>query len=170
MPEQKTADYLAQEYLRLQQIIEGFDARALTIKAWSVTFSAAGLGLAYQQHNPVLLLVAAGSALVFWMVEAISKLDQRAFIPRIQQIEDWFARSHGKDSAPFQINRQCKRAYFTGLSAPEVRREMADQGSAFVVPFFAGIIRQPFSALLILASDRAIVPSSPSRMPATIPR
>lgn len=139
MSEDQAADYLSQEYLCLQKIIEGFDARALTIKAWSVTFSAAGLGLAYQQRDPVLLLVAAGSALVFWMVEAISKLDQRAFIPRIRRIEVWFE-SHGQDFAPFQISSQCERAYFTGLSAPEGRRALADRGRAFVVPFFAGIM------------------------------
>jgi hypothetical protein len=134
MPEDKAADYLAQEYLELQKIIEGFDARALTIKAWSVTFSAAGLGFAYQQHNPVLLLVAAGSALVFWMVEAISKLDQRAFIPRISQIEALFVDSYGQRSAPFQINEQCERAHFTGLSASEGRAARA------LVPFLAGIM------------------------------
>ena len=52
MADDKAADYLAQEYLFLQKTVEDFDARALTIKAWSVTFSAAGLGFAYQQHNP----------------------------------------------------------------------------------------------------------------------
>lgn len=137
----KTADYLAQEYLHLQNIIEGFDARALTIKAWSVTFSAAGLGLAYQQHNPVLLLVAAGSALVFWMVEAIWKLDQRAFFPRIRRIEAWFA-EHAPEpmAAPFQISSQCEREFFTGLSGPEARRAWAERGRVFVVPFFAGIM------------------------------
>ena len=36
----KIAAHLAQEYLFLQKVIEDFDARALTIKAWSVTFSA----------------------------------------------------------------------------------------------------------------------------------
>ena len=140
MPEDKATDYLAQEYLRLQDIIEGFDARALTIKAWSVTFSAAGLGLAYQQHNPVLLLVAAGSALVFWMVEAVWKLDQRAFFPRIHRIEGWFAMRYPEpDSAPFQISSQCARHFLTGLSGPERRRALAEQGRVFVVPFYAGI-------------------------------
>jgi len=141
MPEDKTEEYLAQEYLHLQQIIEGFDGRVMTIKAWSVTFSAAGLGLAYQQHNPVLLLVAAGSALVFWMVEAIWKLDQRAFFKRIRQIEDWFAKgSPDRTAAPFQINSQCAREYFTGLSGPEGRRDLAERGFVFVVPFYAGIM------------------------------
>jgi len=44
MDEDKTNALLAQEYLQLQKTVEDFDARALTIKAWSVTFSAAGLG------------------------------------------------------------------------------------------------------------------------------
>ena len=50
---------LSDEYLLLQKRIEEFDGRLLTIKAWSVTFAAAAIGLAYQQHNPRLLLVSA---------------------------------------------------------------------------------------------------------------
>jgi len=101
----KAADQLAQEYLFLQKAVEDFDARALTIKAWSVTFSASGLGLAYQQDKPALLLVAAGSAAAFWIVEAVWKYYQYGIYPRIFAIEAWF-RGHAPDepSAPFQIS------------------------------------------------------------------
>jgi hypothetical protein len=97
----QTADYLAQEYLALEKSVEDFDARSLTIKAWSVTFSAAGLGLAYQQHSPPLLLIAAGSALVFWIVEAMWKVNQQAFYRRIRQIETHFR--GGRQTVPFQV-------------------------------------------------------------------
>ncbi len=93
-------DLLAQEYAALQKTVEDFDARSLTIKAWSVTFSAAGLGLAYQQHNRILLLVAAGSALVFWIVESMWKVNQQAFYRRIRQIEIHFR--GGRQTAPLQ--------------------------------------------------------------------
>lgn len=84
-------ELLRDEYFQLQKTIEDFDGRTLTIKAWSVTFSAAGLGLAYQLSKPQLLLIAAASAWVFWLIEAAWKVHQRAFYRRIDQIEDWFA-------------------------------------------------------------------------------
>jgi len=90
MPDDKTAELLTQEYLSLQKTVEEFDARALTIKAWSVTFSAAGLGLAYERHSRILLLIAAASALVFWLIEAMWKVNQQPFYRRIREIESHF--------------------------------------------------------------------------------
>ena len=101
---------LVQEYMLLQKTVEDFDARALTIKAWSVTFSAAGLGLAYQQGKPLLLLIAALSALTFWIVEAVWKLHQHAFYPRIETLEAWFAGESPDAPAPLQISRAWTRA------------------------------------------------------------
>ena len=83
-------ELLKEEYFQLQKTIEDFDGRTLTIKAWSVTFSATGLGLAYELSRPELLLVAAASAWVFWLIEAAWKVHQRAFYRRVDQIEDWF--------------------------------------------------------------------------------
>lgn len=112
MTRKETADYLAQEYLFLQKTVEDFDARTLTIKAWSVTFSAAGVGLAYHQKNNVLLLVAAGSALVFWIIEATWKYYQRAFYPRIFEIEQWFAtQGAGTAEKPFQISTRWRNEF-----------------------------------------------------------
>ena len=39
MNEEQLRNALQAEYLHLQKVIEDFDGRALTIKAWSVTFS-----------------------------------------------------------------------------------------------------------------------------------
>ena len=93
----KKADYeierlrlLAHEYQLLQTSIENFDTRALTIKAWSVTFSAAGLTFAYQQKIPIILLVAAASAAAFWIVDTLWKVHQHAFYERVEQIEAIF--------------------------------------------------------------------------------
>jgi len=141
--EDRAADFLAQEYLFLEKAVEDFDARALTIKAWSVTFSAAGLGLAYQQNNPVLLLIAAGSALVFWLIEAVWKYHQRAFYPRIIVIEQWFAsRAFDRDSAPFQIMTGWRSEFDTGTMSKEQER-LGGSGAPvgrFAVPFFAGVM------------------------------
>lgn len=109
MQPEKTQDFLAQEYLTLQRFTEDFDSRALTIKAWSITFSAAGLGLAYTHTQPPLLLIAAGGALVFWLIEILWKLSQRAYYPRIKAIETHFA--EGGAIAPFQITASWCDAY-----------------------------------------------------------
>ena len=141
MSDDKTADYLAQEYLFLQKTIEEFDARALTIKAWSVTFSAAGLGLAYQQHNKVLLLVAAGSALAFWIVDAVWKYHQRAFYPRCFMIERWFA-AHSQEpaAAPFQVNTYWQSEFGRGLLDRIQTREATSVWKAYAIPFFVGVM------------------------------
>ena len=109
MDEDKATALLAQEYLQLQKTVEDFDARALTIKAWSVTFSAAGLGLAYQQHNPLLLLIAAGSAGIFWTIEGVWKVHQHAFYARIDAIEDHFEGK--KPTTPFRISAAWRESF-----------------------------------------------------------
>jgi hypothetical protein len=97
---------LKDEYFQLQKVVEDYDLRALTIKAWSVTFSAAGLVTAYLQNARILLLIAALSALVFWIVEALWKTNQQAYYPRIWKIERHF-RDAGTEKAeeirPFAI-------------------------------------------------------------------
>lgn len=137
----QAADYLAQEYLFLQKTIEEFDARALTIKAWSVTFSAAGLGLAYQQHNKVLLLVAAGSALAFWVVDAVWKYHQRAFYPRVFAIERWFAaRAPDPAAAPFQVNTNWQSEFGRGVLDRIQTRRVDSLWKAYAIPFFVGVM------------------------------
>ena len=91
---------LTEEYLQLQKIVEEFDGKALTIKAWSVTLSAAGLVAAYVENSPEILLIAAGSAIVFWLIEALWKTNQNAFYSRIYQIEEAF-RNQAKDFPVF---------------------------------------------------------------------
>lgn len=96
-------ELLAEEYLRLHQTVEEFDSKALTIKAWSVTLSAAGIVSAYIEKAPMVLLIASGSALIFWLVEALWKTNQQAFYPRIREIEAYF-REPGESGPPLQIS------------------------------------------------------------------
>lgn len=84
-------DILVQEYLTLQKTVEDYDSKALTIKAWSVTLSAAGIVTAYIESNSTVLLIASLSALVFWLLEALWKANQQAYYPRILAIETHFA-------------------------------------------------------------------------------
>ncbi|HLW79878.1 MAG TPA: hypothetical protein VKU44_09805 [Terriglobia bacterium] len=80
-------DFLRQEYFRLQESLESFDEKALTIKAWSVTLSMAGIGAAFIKKTPALLILSGLASLLFWLIEARWKVFQQAFYPRIYEIE-----------------------------------------------------------------------------------
>ena len=59
----------------------------MTIKGWGVTVSLASIGLAFQQQHYGLFLVAAITGLAFWGVEAVTKVHQMRFYPRMRAIE-----------------------------------------------------------------------------------
>lgn len=82
-------DFLRQEYFQLQQAVEDFDQRSLTMKGWSVTASMAAIGTAFTQTAPTLFLLASVSAFLFWVIEALWKSFQQAYYPRIRKIEDF---------------------------------------------------------------------------------
>jgi hypothetical protein len=82
-------DFLRQEYFQLQKTVEDFDQRALTIKGWSVTASMAAIAAAFTQSAPALFLLASVSALLFWIIEALWKVFQQAYYPRLREIEDY---------------------------------------------------------------------------------
>jgi len=96
-------DLLKEEYFHLQDTVEDFDQKALTIKAWSVTLSMAGFGVAFTKSAPSILLLAALASLLFWVTEALWKSFQRAYYSRIDEIEHFYA---GKLDTikPFQIH------------------------------------------------------------------
>ena len=78
---------LQAEYLHLQRVIEDFDARALTIKAWSITFSLAAIGGGFASGAAEMFLVSGFSALLFWYIEAMWKTFQYAYHERSSRIE-----------------------------------------------------------------------------------
>ena len=113
MQTERKLDLLLAEYLQLQKSVEEFDARALTIKAWSVTLSAAGIVTAYVQTVPFVLVVSALSALVFWLVEASWKVNQQAFYKRIREIEGAM-RTGNPEIAPLQIASSWSASWHAG--------------------------------------------------------
>jgi hypothetical protein len=104
MTEAKCLEFLKEEYFQLQRSIEEFDGRALTIKAWSVTFSMVALVGAFAARAPAVLLVAAFGSCLFWFLECTWKTFQYAFYERINAIEDYFA-GKGERPIPLQIGR-----------------------------------------------------------------
>lgn len=109
----ENTEYLVQEYFQLQKIVEEYDSKALTIKAWSVTLSAAAIVAAYVEKVPMALIVGATSALVFWVIEALWKTNQNAFYNRIYQIEAFF-RSDSNKCSPLQIAGHWSKAWHKG--------------------------------------------------------
>ncbi|MBN8829640.1 MAG: hypothetical protein J0G94_03200 [Sphingomonadales bacterium] len=160
MSEPSVASLLADEYLLLQKRIEEFDARLLTIKAWSVSFAAAAIGLAWQQSSPRLLLVSAISACAFWMVETVVKTHQRAHYPRLSVIEDHFA---GRcNTPPMQISaswraaseakgrlgRYLTHARYANVCLPHVLIAALALGLFFLAPPVKEPVRQPRLSIL----------------------
>ncbi len=105
------SDLLKEEYFHLQSVIESFDQRALTIKAWSVSLAAA-IGT-FASEMSWTLLVIAGSALMFWLIEGFWKSFQDAYFARTREIEDYFSGKNG-DIVPMQIGRSWYKAWRQG--------------------------------------------------------
>jgi hypothetical protein len=116
-PDKELADRLQAEYLHLQKVIEDFDGRVITIKAWSVSFSLVAFLGAFATSRSGALLVASASALLFWFIEAYWKRYQFVYYRRCNDIERYF-RGEGQAIFPFQIGATWdkeweKRSFFT---------------------------------------------------------
>jgi uncharacterized membrane protein len=83
-------DLAKSEYIQLQGIIDAFDSRSFTVKAWSVTFSLAATGGAFASHSRSVLLVAAFSALLFWTIDGHWRTIQTAYYSRVEALERFF--------------------------------------------------------------------------------
>lgn len=102
--EEKNNDFLRAEYLHLQSTIEGFDNKALTIKAWSITFSFAACGVAFANNAISIFLIASIASLIFWFLEASWKTFQYAHYERITEIENYF-KNRTENLIPLQITK-----------------------------------------------------------------
>ncbi len=103
-------ELLKSEYLHLQSTVESFDSRVITIKAWSVTYSLASIGAAFATHAPQILVIAALSSLMFWLIEGFWKSFQQAHYPRIRHIEDYFS-GQSSELPPMQIGKSWSSNY-----------------------------------------------------------
>jgi hypothetical protein len=96
-------DELKAEYTILQTQYEAFDARALTIKAWSAPLLTGGVGFGVKEQSIVLILALIVAALCLWSLEATWKAFQYCYTDRIKLIEAWFRDQHPQEMPPFQI-------------------------------------------------------------------
>lgn len=95
---------LKDEYFHLQKVVEDFDGKSITIKAWSVTGSLViiGAGLS-DKGSKELFLVGGLASLLFWVIEAYWKAYQLSYYPRIKAIETYFSHPESPVIPPFQI-------------------------------------------------------------------
>jgi hypothetical protein len=101
---------LQTEYLQIQKTLEDFDGRAITIKAWSVSFSLVAIGGAFASHSAPVLLVSCISAILFWVIEGNWKTFQYAHYARSGEIEEYFRGERQIDFA-FQIGTSWSKTH-----------------------------------------------------------
>ncbi len=111
--EKEKRGLLKDEYLHLQQIIREFDNRAVTIKAWSITFSMTTVVGAFVYHISVAFWLSCVSSLMFWLIETYWKTFQYAYYDRTGKIEDYFS-GDLKTIVPMQIGKSWYKRYQTG--------------------------------------------------------
>jgi len=108
IPPETHRELLRDEYMKLQDVVEQFDERALQIKGWSVTVSLAGMAAAIvadiDAGDKALAFFLAGvGAAAFWLIEFFWKCFQWTFFHRIDQIEQAFATQRVDEVPPLQI-------------------------------------------------------------------
>jgi len=113
MNEDQLRSALQAEYLHLQKAVEDMDGRAVTIKAWSISFSLAAVGGAFASKASNVLLLACASAVLFWWLEARWKTFQDAYYGRIDDIEQHFRGERAMASA-LQIRAAWYRSWNGG--------------------------------------------------------
>jgi len=113
MDEEIKIQLLKDEYLHLQNVIEGFDGKAITIKAWSISFSLAALAGAFASHSPLVLLLASLSTILFWLIEGYWKTFQYAYYDRTGKIEKYFE-GDSNNIVPLQIGSSWYKRWKAG--------------------------------------------------------
>jgi hypothetical protein len=93
---------LQAEYFHLQKTVEEFDSKAITIKAWSVTFGLVAIVGAFTSRASLVLLIASFASLLFWILETLWKTFQLGYYRRIRAIERFY-RSPNREIPPLQI-------------------------------------------------------------------
>ena len=104
---------LEKEYFHLQSVVESFDAKSLTIKAWSVSVVGvlASSGAFFGKWQ--LLLFASIMSLMFWLIDTAWKTFQYANYRRIAHIEE-FMRGERKTIEGLQMASSWYRSFKTG--------------------------------------------------------
>jgi len=108
---------LEKEYFHLHSTIENFDAKSLTIKAWSVSLAGAVASSGAFFGKWQLLLFASAASLMFWLIDTSWKTFQYSNYRRISEIEDFM---HGRRKAIESL--QIARSWYASYSGGGLKR------------------------------------------------
>ncbi len=112
MDAEKKRDELFAEYLKMIDIVQGYDGHFLNIKAWSVTTSSLAFGVVLAESaDPWLLVVVVMLAISFWMTEVRFKVLQQSHVYRLSTLEDALSRDE-QVRAPDMINSFTRASQF----------------------------------------------------------
>jgi hypothetical protein len=118
--DQELRSLLKDEYLHIQKTIVEMDGRAISIKTWSVSFGLASTVSAFLAKSHWVSLLAAGSVLMFWLVEAFWKQFQYGFYGRSAEIEAMFLGTNPL-AEPMQIDTHWYKYWTSGSRARLIR-------------------------------------------------
>lgn len=80
---------ILQELSTLNDIIAQFDERNYKLQGWMITLVSSVVVLGIQQHLAIITMVSLPVSLLFWIVSASVKSQQRLFIKRMRKIRDF---------------------------------------------------------------------------------
>lgn len=118
LTEEQRFDLVKAEYFHLQSAVDSFDGKALTIKAWSVTFSLATIAAGFVEDAALLALLGGLSAVGFWLVEGLWKAFQDGHYARLGVLEDALQRGVLPDAPA--ISASWSQQYDGGRRLPRV--------------------------------------------------
>jgi len=101
----------------LQQSIRTYDTMLMTIKGWSITVFSAFVIFAVKEEQPQNLLLCVLAVLLFWVLDALFKSFQRAFIIRYNKVEHVL-----RKYLPAAVE---KRSFKNLLHVPDIRGRMS---------------------------------------------
>lgn len=130
---------LKEEYFHLQKVVEDFDSKSITIKAWSVTGSFVAISTGLKEEKAIfLILIGAIASLIFWIIEGHWKAFQYNYYFRIEEIERFFRNPEiAAGIIPLQITETWERKW-----------ESAERKSLFVMMTMTNVFL-PHAIILI---------------------
>ncbi|MFO1087910.1 MAG: hypothetical protein U1E21_25395 [Reyranellaceae bacterium] len=96
------------EYKLLQFHLASYRTSSMSIKNWCVTVCLAVMAAGFVEAQPMLFLVSALAALVFWIMDARWLVYGESFNSRAKDIEEFFSKTRDDYIGP-QIEKACVR-------------------------------------------------------------
>ena len=103
MPDSSLHDDLREEYRIVQGHYESYDQKTIALKSLATPLLGTGLAFGVKEHQVSIVAITIAIALCLWLLEALWKGFQYAYVPRIQELETWFRSDPKNPISAFQI-------------------------------------------------------------------